>query len=90
MVANPGQIFKFWKRLAVNNHAQDFKDNPKLEENFLKTLREKDDFDTIGNDTMKDIKELYEARVNQNDIIKYLPCSVFMNTVESVGQRNRT
>ena len=53
-------------------------------------MREKDDFDTLGNDTAKDIKELYEARVMKSEKIKYIPCSVFMNTVDSAGQRNRT
>lgn len=38
--------------------------NPKLDENlFISILQKKEDFDTLGNDTAKDIKELYEKRI---------------------------
>lgn len=63
--------------------------NPKLDENFINTLKKKDNFDTIGNDAAKDIKELYERRIQMNRNIFCLPTSLIMNTIDNVNMRNR-
>ncbi|KAL4480538.1 hypothetical protein ABPG72_022293 [Tetrahymena utriculariae] len=86
LVANPGEVLKFWKRIIINPKTIK---NPKLEEDFIKTLKGKTDFDTIGNETVKDIKELYEDRIQKNKSISCLPSSLIMNTLEKVNLRNR-
>ncbi|KAL4438133.1 hypothetical protein ABPG74_016912 [Tetrahymena malaccensis] len=86
LVANPGEVLKFWKRIIINPKTIK---NPKLEEDFIKTLKGKTDFDTIGNETVKDIKELYEDRIKRNQSISCLPSSLIMDTLEKVNLRNR-
>ncbi|EAR84214.2 ser/thr phosphatase family protein (macronuclear) [Tetrahymena thermophila SB210] len=86
LVANPGEVLKFWKRIIINPKTIK---NPKLEEDFIKTLKGKSDFDTIGNETVKDIKELYEDRIKKNKSISCLPSSLIMDTLEKVNLRNR-
>lgn len=80
-------MLKFWKRIIIN--PKNIQQNPKLDEDFIKTLKGKTDFDTIGNDTVKDIKELYEERIKRNKSISCLPSSLIMNTLEKVNLRNR-
>lgn len=52
-------------------------------------MKDKDTFDTIGNDAASDIKDLYEERLSRNKRIFCLPSSLIMSTMETDGVRIR-
>ena len=54
MVANPGEIVKFWKRQDVHKKL-DIKNNINLNENFIATITNKDSFNTVGKDSVQEV-----------------------------------